>query len=103
MRWLVLTAILISTPARAQYFVSGNDLYNDCQNNHSWITAYVLGAMDATLVIPGHEKLYCIPPNAIGAQMADVICKALTENPADRAADGSYLVMRYLQKAFPCA
>lgn len=84
---LVLLAALISTTqVHAANFWDGNDLQMMCTSEFPDVRAimagYVVGALDATAA-------HCSPSGVSVQQAADVVCKFLADNPAERHFNGA--------------
>ena len=75
-------------------FVSGLDFPNTFEN---------VGALAKGLnEVRGEVEGYCIPDAAKATQGADVVCKYLADNPAQRNKSAASLVRQALIAAWPC-
>ena len=90
--------------------MDGNTLYEACNasgpSTTVLCTAYILGAIDAAMAYddiysPDNHHL-CLPQNAIGKQVSDVVVKFLRENPEDRSSRAANSVAAAMIKSFPC-
>lgn len=84
-------------------FVSGNDLYEECNNptdspKHIHCTGYVTGIADFLNM----EGSVCLPANVTVQQIEDVIVSYLREKPRYRQLSASALAGIALRKAFRC-
>jgi Rap1a immunity proteins len=116
-----------ATPAQAGFY-SGNELHDLCQSNRPAVIMYVAGLHDAsehamnvsvkTLALHFSLSLskdqadfdsvlkdiagYCLPENATTGQVADVFCKYLRDNPAQRHLNVAHLFSTAMAAAWPC-
>jgi hypothetical protein len=103
----VLAAALPLSAARSE-FTTGNSLWTLCNEAAgTWCVAYVEGVADVLLPIWAKGGDFngwraCIPKDAIGSQVTDVVIKFLREHPEWRHFTASSLVAQALAQAFPC-
>ncbi|NPD17605.1 hypothetical protein HOY34_20680 [Xinfangfangia sp. D13-10-4-6] len=112
MKWKItvfLVALGVSSQANdvaAQNFFNGNDLLMHCQPRSTSVTGYVVGAIDvyriANAISPHSVFGMCVPKNATAAQVSDVFCKYIIENPAQRHYAAGSLVWTAMNEAWPC-
>jgi hypothetical protein len=105
------SAALSTTEARADGFLDGNDLYQECTADKNTTTyyqrnascsAYVVGVADAISFNRAiMKKDYCLPQNATRGQLKDVVTLWLREHPALRSYGAAGLVTLALTEAFP--
>jgi Rap1a immunity proteins len=105
---------------------TGNELHNLCnQTSRPLLTGFVVGVSEKAqldlasaagyFLALGKKQLsvqdvaylglvsnYCTRDNVTFGQLGDVVCKYLTENPAERDKAAADLVMDALHAAFPC-
>jgi hypothetical protein len=130
MRVFSVAVFLLATvvAAKAQTY-SGNELRQQCATNMSFVAGYIAGVTDkatvdemlVTLVSVGevHEKDqhapmmtkaqagdairgYCAPKGATIQQIADLYCKYLQDNPAQRQLTAVGLLDAAIKTAWPC-
>ncbi|MBX4895915.1 Rap1a/Tai family immunity protein [Rhizobium bangladeshense] len=128
---VTLAISLLSSTAHAGFF-NGNELYKNCtqSGSNSFMTGYVSGWVDkwqydayqvqqaakgkntqsaADLMVEmvflgiAIDKGICMPENATAGQVADVFCKFLQDNPAQRADSGNILLSKALAGSFSCS
>jgi Rap1a immunity proteins len=121
-----LTLMVFNHNARADFF-TGNDLYNSCRSNNSFVHGYVAGMVDKTErdggvlldftpanpkdIDRGYSELFgaamkgigwiCFPVNMNIQQATDVFCKFLHDNPQERNKPATILFLQAMEKAFP--
>jgi len=90
-------------PAHA-FDVSGNEFLSLCaaapgSNRGGFTVGYVMG------VVQGRRGLVgmCMPVGITGAQLRDLACKYIQDNPAQRASIASDLVGSAIEQAWPCS
>jgi hypothetical protein len=84
-------------------YVDGNSLWQQMQVSNPATVAYVVGVSDGlTLARGGTLKTYCVPDNATGQQLHDVVKQWLAKNPARRHYAAANIVETALEDAFPC-
>jgi len=93
-------------PAHAQqgFNVLGNEFLSLCaaaqgSNRDAFTVGYVMG------VVQGRRGLVgmCMPVGITGAQLRDLACKYIQDNPAQRASIASDLVGSAIEQAWPCS
>lgn len=135
MRALMAAAVIFSSvvPQKlaAGTFFSGNDLFQYCASNRSFISGFVAGAFDKTeidynaflglffdMLDPDPSKVktgeksltiwspvikgYCSPAQINVQQVSDIFCHYMTTNPATRHTGAAYLLNQSLIQAWPC-
>jgi hypothetical protein len=122
--WLVSVGWPMSAHSAAEF--TGNQLHDLCNPaGKPMLTGFVVGVMEKAEVdmassIPyflaqGKKQLnvedkaylgmvsnHCMRENVTFGQSGDIVCKYLTENPAERDKKAALLVMDALRAAFPC-
>jgi Rap1a immunity proteins len=101
---LMIVAAMIAGPVRAEFIITGSDLYTRCNSNAAedkfWCLGFVTGVHDA--LPTGPKGLVCAGPNVTAGQLHDVVVKNLQEHPAMRNLPAALLVGTALGVAFPC-
>lgn len=111
---VVAISLTASVPEAAHaQFLSGNQIYSDCQANKSddtyyqksaHCTAYVMGAFDAILLARQlNGKPDCTPNNLTAGQMRDVTLKYMRDHPENRNMSAASIVLLSIVDAWPCA
>jgi len=95
-------------------FKDGNKLYTACQeeddNSVSYVQqsaechGYITGVIDA---INGPDRgvgdfTFCVPPEALGLQVMDIVTNWLSNHPQDRHYGAHALVAIALSEVWPC-
>lgn len=115
MKWLT-TALAVASltaaiPAHAQFFVSGNDLWEQCRNTQSpndqaRCSSFIVSVVDTyNTSVKQSDALFCTPPGITIGQLVDVAKKHLEQNPEHRHIQAALVVMRAFRVAFgapPC-
>lgn len=87
------------------FFVSGDQLYDYCQEKNPSCTSYIAGAVD-TLLIMGKlaitPKIVCLPRNAAVGQVVDTAVNYLQAHPEERKFNAASTALEALAKTFPC-
>jgi len=79
--------ILLTSPAVAQSFVTGNNLLEICTSkSESYCGGYIVGVFDAALpVIEEGNSVYgfqfCAPQEVLQGQVVDIVLQWLRNNP----------------------
>jgi len=109
MRALIAVAVLIAgvhaACAKEKFWLDGNRLYGACQEDRSACMLYAQGLLDGLAMereVNSLPKPYCIPSNAVGDQITDVVTAYLRNNPAMRQYNAGSLVLKAMADAFPC-
>jgi len=101
--WLCLGA----SPARAEYFETGRDLYQKCQSTGTptqvYCFGFIIGIADVMEDNPLDGRSACIPKDATIEQVTGVVIRFLEKNPEIREFTGESLAVQALSEAFPCA
>lgn len=91
--------ILATGQAHAANFWDGNDLHMMCVSEYEDVRAimagYVVGALDATAT-------NCATSNVSVQQAADLVCKFLDDNPAERHFTGASIAVGAFNEAGLC-
>lgn len=101
-----MTAVSATGKASAQSAPSldtGNGLLDSCSSEsgsfkHGLCYGYIAGHVSTI-----NRIAYCIPPEVTHRQEYDIVVKGLQDHPEERQKGSVYLVMKYLNAAFPCA
>ena len=94
------------TPAFADSFATGNQLYRSCLQNALESESYIRGLSDAFQIVNGPQGKFpriCMRVGMSGDQVRDVVCNYLRDNPQYREDDAASLAFMALTGAFPCA
>jgi hypothetical protein len=106
---VLILGLLQSSAARADQlkFFLGNALWRMCQTDRGSATLVVMGMTDAFTSIAEPENpgvpLFCVRENVNGAQVTDIVCHWLRDNPKTRESPASDLALKALGEAFPCS
>jgi hypothetical protein len=101
----LLAAALFVFPgiAQAEYFDTGNEIWNVCTDNapgHNYLCIGMAAAYYDMMVAAGYQ---CAMPAGDRTQVRDVILKYLSDNPATRTTPASELAIAAFATAFQCA
>jgi len=81
-------------------WMSGDSLFKECQqDDEDFCLGYIMG------VVVGHTVSrpdYCLPDDATGNQLADVVLSWLQANPDKRKLASTVLITQALKQKFPC-
>jgi hypothetical protein len=103
MKRLVAAALfLFPGIAQAEYFDTGNDLWNVCTDNvagHNYLCIGMSTAYFDTMLATGYQ---CAVPAGDRGQVRDVVLKYLSDNPGMRNMPASELAVTSLTTAFQC-
>ena len=102
---LLLVALQAPTGHAYDSYMSGNMLLSICETNKAVCTAYIGGVADFLDLIQTRGDLphkVCVPTNSSLGQVADVVIKALRDQPATRHHGAAGLVSVAIADAFPC-
>lgn len=110
-RLALLVALISPTGAIAENtsgaFFNGNDLHDRCQNSESFTRGFVAGVNDAFYASSVHENIktlrLCSPTDSDLEQLTDVVCKYLSDNPAERHYNAALLIREILTETYPCS
>lgn len=106
----ILAGLLLVGPASAQFY-TGNELLDLCKSSRTLVIGYSAGFVEGRqdIVVDADDGMlrtvkptFCIPDGVTLGQITDVICKALTDNPANRHWSASVLARASINDAFPC-
>jgi hypothetical protein len=102
-RFVVAALFLFPGIAQAEYFDTGNDLWNVCTDNvagHNYLCIGMSAAYFDMMLATGYR---CATPVTDRGQVRDVVLKQLSDNPAMRSMPASELAVTSLTAAFQCA
>lgn len=106
MRQLLLIALCSSCLVVAQAWaadfdwMSGDSLSKECQQeDEDFCLGYIMGAV-AGHSVSGSD--YCLPDDATGNQLTDVVKSWLQANPDKRQLASTVLITQALKEKFPC-
>ena len=99
MRRLIAAAVLTIVPTMVQA-ADGNMLRDICKTGNAIF--YVTGVLDTLHFTQQSEKV-CVPKAVTGAQLRDVVCKAIIDNPQSRHRPAVALTYEALKAGFPCS
>lgn len=114
MRHIFISAVFLSIaifPLRAKAeFITGNTLYEWCQQNRGLAAAYVLGVADSAEIentseaakATGASPLICIPAKVSGEQVVDIVCRDLANQASIRHMSAQVLSYVSLMLVWPC-
>lgn len=125
MRVLLATMMLLysCTSALAEYFVSGEDLAENCsaylkardgalsdlplkqQDGALKCSAFIQGVIDtedAVISLRHSLPVYCEPDHLTLRKFVEIVAKYAENHPEKRSYSGAQLVLLALYKAFPC-
>jgi hypothetical protein len=104
MKRLVAAALfLFPSIAQAEYFDTGNDLWNVCTDNapgHNYLCIGMSTAYFDMMLAMGYR---CAAPAVDRGQARDAVIKYLSDNPGMRTMPASELAITSLATAFQCA
>ncbi len=80
-------------------WITGKQLFEDCQRNDKFCLGYVMGA---TASRAEHGSSFCLPAEATGDRVAEAVKAWLGKHPDKRDLAGSHLVFLALKEKFPC-
>jgi hypothetical protein len=80
------------------FYISGNQLYEDCSVNNSFCFGYVAGTADAF----SKDRTACVEKGVTVRQAVDIVMNYLRENPKYLQVSASLLAGTALGQAFPC-
>lgn len=60
------------------------------------LLGYVVGVHDAI------ELMLCVPNGVTAGQLTEIVARSIVNNPNSRHLDGSVLVVKAINEAFPC-
>jgi Rap1a immunity proteins len=87
------------------FFVSGDQLYDYCQEKNPSCTSYIAGAVDTLLIMRKLSitpKIVCLPDNAALGQVVDTAVNYLQGHPEERKFNAASTALEALAKTFPC-
>jgi hypothetical protein len=106
---ILVVLCLPASPALADAYISGSDLYEKCRGqdapDRALCFGYIAGIADAMdLAAPGRlgEWRACVPKEVTVGQLTDMATKWLAAHPALGTRGVAGLVARAFQEAFPC-
>lgn len=102
---LIATAVWAggNAPARAEYFDTGNRLWETCQSRNMDLACVAASSAYFDMMF---ALGYGCTRSTVGVsrqQVRDVILQYLTENPAERHSPAAFLAIMAIQKAFNCS
>jgi hypothetical protein len=85
-------------------FVTGNRLFDYCNERSESCTSYIAGVTDALLMIDiaMNKHMVCIPDKVLLGQATDVAVNYLRSHPEKRQFSAASMVTVALTQAFPC-
>jgi hypothetical protein len=98
MAGLAVSMLIQPGYARAEAgFISGNQLHEYCQkyDARQFVYGYIASVADS-------DKFLCAPPGVTVQQLADVVCRYLSDHPEKRHLTGASLAFGALNASFPC-
>ena len=108
MRGIVIAGLLLtsfgSTCAQADTQThDGNGLYDVCSGTDATFTLGVCYGFIVGVENSMGGILICAPTNSTNKQAIDIVTMGLRDHPEERQKSASFLVIKYLSAAFPCA
>jgi hypothetical protein len=111
-RILLVTALMSSFASPAAALITGNQLYDHCQNEatRSLCVAYITGIAEVTQLIAlkadesdVRRRLgFCRPVGVINQQVVDVVVAYLENTPKDRHLPALVNILNALHNNWPC-
>jgi hypothetical protein len=100
-------ALLAGQPVGAQaQGMTGNDLWNERQQNPGIFYGYVGGVADGMMLAWGLDnkpQLFCFPEGRVThREVGDIVANYLLQHPEWRYQSSTPLVLAALSTAFPC-
>ena len=100
MKKILLSLVLVSMQAQAEFF-TGNNLLSNFESSEEFKRSmgygYVAGVFDA-----GHSTVHCPPADVTLRQVVDMVKKLLIETPDGRHMSADRFVMLATRQAWPC-
>jgi hypothetical protein len=101
-RFVAAALFLFPGIAQAEYFDTGNDLWNLCTDNapgHNYLCIGISTAYFDMMLATGYR---CATPAVDRGQARDAVLKYLSDNPEKRNLPASELAITSLKTAFQC-
>jgi hypothetical protein len=101
-RFVAVAFFLLPSIAQADYFDTGNHLWNVCTDNangHNYLCIGMSAAYFDMMLATGYR---CATTGVDRAQVRDVVLKFLSDNPEKRSQPASELAITSLKTAFQC-
>jgi hypothetical protein len=101
-RFVAAALFLFPSIAQAEYFDTGNDLWNVCTDNapgHNYLCIGMSTAYFDMMLATGYR---CATPVADRGLVRDAVLKHLSDNPGMRNMPASELALTSLMTAFQC-
>jgi hypothetical protein len=101
-RLVAVVLFLLPSIAHAEYFDTGDDLWNLCTDNapgHNYLCVGMSTAYFDMMLAAGYR---CATPVVERAKVRDAVVKYLENNPGTRSRPASELAMTSLTAAFQC-
>jgi len=102
-RFVAAALFLFPSIAQAEYFDTGNDLWNVCTDHapgHDYLCVGMSAAYFDMMLAAGYR---CTTPAVDRAQVRDTVLKSLSDNPAMRGMPASEVALTSLSTTFQCA
>ena len=103
---LVVAALWpVAAFSATDFFVSGDQLYDFCQEKNPACTSYIAGAVDTLLIMRKlaiTPKIVCLSDNAALGQVVDTAVNYLQAHPEERKFNAASTALEALAKTFPC-
>lgn len=80
-------------------WITGKQLFEDCQRGDKFCLGYVMGA---TASRAEHGSSICLPAGVTGDHVADIVKAWLADHPKEHDLAASHLVFQALKEKFPC-
>jgi hypothetical protein len=101
-RFIAAALFLFPSIAQAEYFETGNDLWNLCTDKfpgHDYLCIGLPSAYFDMMLATGYR---CATPGVDREQVRDAVLKYLSDNPGTRNLPASELALTSLKTAFQC-
>ena len=106
--FMTITAMSVSNPANAGYYMSANKLLSLCESDsvadQNVCAGYVLGVTDAAQILDSETSMrrYCPSKNVTSSQLEKTAVTYMNDNSQQLDKPASYYVLLSLRQAFPC-
>jgi hypothetical protein len=99
-KFILASIAALSLNAHATYFIDGNKLLNEMDNNSGrmYSLGYVVGVVDSL-----NQVVFCLPPTVTAGQIKDMIHNYLRNTPAERHLPASVIIANAFIGGFPCS
>jgi hypothetical protein len=105
MRTLATFVLLLPLSANANFFFTGNEMYEICQTSRPTARTYAAGVLDGASAMEFWEtkRVSVCPSNGVTVnQVGDLMCRRLEENPEERNLSAGAIAWNAFYAAWPC-